>query len=177
MRRPLLDEASLPDVTACGLNMPSPDSLVPERAAAAIWSWAPGQPSALFDTPPRSGWSAGETLGWRALSLLPRRLVAALRSWLLPSEAPVKVLPCAYDLFFLINERQTFTLIASSINERACIACWPNLVWNAWPANRIATHGLPMITILILKLNLRSNPHQEYPNQEKPRNSFIILNM
>lgn len=28
----------------CGLNMPSPDLLTPVRAAAAIWTWAPGHP-------------------------------------------------------------------------------------------------------------------------------------
>ena len=44
--RPVLDEQSLPLVTACGLNMPCPDLLTPQRAAAAIWTWAPGQPQA-----------------------------------------------------------------------------------------------------------------------------------
>lgn len=44
LRRPVLDEQSLPLVTACGLNMPCPDLLTPQRAAAAIWTWAPGQP-------------------------------------------------------------------------------------------------------------------------------------
>ena len=44
--RPVLDEQSLPLVTACGLNMPSPDLLTPQRAAAAVWTWAPGQPQA-----------------------------------------------------------------------------------------------------------------------------------
>jgi hypothetical protein len=44
--RPVLDELSLPAVAACGVNMPSPDLLTPERAAAAIWSWAPGHPFA-----------------------------------------------------------------------------------------------------------------------------------
>lgn len=42
--RPLLDEVSLPEVTRCGLNSPSPDSLTPERAAAMIWTWADGHP-------------------------------------------------------------------------------------------------------------------------------------
>ena len=42
--RPVLDELSLPAVTSCGLNMLCPDLLTPERAAAAIWSWAPGHP-------------------------------------------------------------------------------------------------------------------------------------
>lgn len=42
---PLLDESSLPDVYQCGLNMPSPDLLTPQRAASTIWSWAPGEPS------------------------------------------------------------------------------------------------------------------------------------
>ena len=44
--RPVLDEQSLPLVTACGMNMPCPDLLTPQRAAAAIWTWAPGQPQA-----------------------------------------------------------------------------------------------------------------------------------
>lgn len=41
---PILDEASLPGVMACGLNVPAPDLLTPERAAAAVWTWAPGYP-------------------------------------------------------------------------------------------------------------------------------------
>jgi len=41
---PVLDEVTLPLVTACGLNMPSPDSVVPARAAAGIWAWAEGHP-------------------------------------------------------------------------------------------------------------------------------------
>lgn len=37
--------APLPlQVMGCGLNMPSPDLLTPVRAAAAIWTWAPGHP-------------------------------------------------------------------------------------------------------------------------------------
>lgn len=44
VHRPLLDEVSLPEVTRCGLNSPSPDSLTPERAAAMIWTWADGHP-------------------------------------------------------------------------------------------------------------------------------------
>ena len=41
---PILDEASLPGVMACGLNVPAPDLLTPQRAAAAVWTWAPGYP-------------------------------------------------------------------------------------------------------------------------------------
>ena len=41
---PVLDEASLPGVLACGLNVPAPDLLTPQRAAAAVWTWAPGYP-------------------------------------------------------------------------------------------------------------------------------------
>lgn len=47
-RRPLLDEASLPGVTACGINFPSPDMMTPQRSAAAIWTWAPAHPFAPF---------------------------------------------------------------------------------------------------------------------------------
>lgn len=54
--RPVLDELSLPAVTSCGINVPCPDLLTPERVAAAIWSWAPGEP---YDVKPSlaSGWS------------------------------------------------------------------------------------------------------------------------
>ncbi|CAL8466894.1 g6430 [Coccomyxa elongata] len=45
---PVLDELSLPAVAECGVNMPCPDLLTPQRAAAAIWSWAPGHP---YDVP------------------------------------------------------------------------------------------------------------------------------
>ncbi|KAL4419285.1 hypothetical protein ABPG77_008335 [Micractinium sp. CCAP 211/92] len=42
--QPVFDEFTLPPVMGCGLNMPSPDLLTPVRAAAAIWTWAPGHP-------------------------------------------------------------------------------------------------------------------------------------
>lgn len=32
--RPLLDEASMPDVANCGINVPSPDMLTPERSVS-----------------------------------------------------------------------------------------------------------------------------------------------
>lgn len=56
--RPLLDEVTLPEVTRCGLNSPSPDSLTPARAAATIWSWADGHPyDPYFDrNPPMQLW-------------------------------------------------------------------------------------------------------------------------
>lgn len=41
---PLLDEYALPQVIACGLNIPSPDLLTPERTKSTIWTWAPGHP-------------------------------------------------------------------------------------------------------------------------------------
>lgn len=41
---PILDESTLQDVYKCGINMPSPDLLTPSKAAATIWSWAPGHP-------------------------------------------------------------------------------------------------------------------------------------
>jgi hypothetical protein len=46
LTRPVLDELSLPAASACALGMPCPDLLTPQRAAAAIWSWAPGHPFA-----------------------------------------------------------------------------------------------------------------------------------
>lgn len=42
---PILDESTLPRVLDCGLNVPSPDLITPERAASLIWTWAPGYPS------------------------------------------------------------------------------------------------------------------------------------
>lgn len=46
LRKPLagLDEDLLKRAFMCGYNFPSPDNLTPSRAAAAIWSWAPGHP-------------------------------------------------------------------------------------------------------------------------------------
>lgn len=41
---PLLDDQSLPGVTACGVNVPSPDRLTPTKAEAQVWSWAPYHP-------------------------------------------------------------------------------------------------------------------------------------
>ena len=42
--KPVLDEALLRNVVNCGLNVPAPDLLTPARAAAAVWTWAPGFP-------------------------------------------------------------------------------------------------------------------------------------
>lgn len=66
--RPVLDEQSLPEVTACGLNMPCPDLLTPQRAAGAIWTWAPGHPHAAEVA---ASWLQG-TLGrfWRPFRAL-----------------------------------------------------------------------------------------------------------
>lgn len=41
---PFFDESTLPDVIDCGLNLPAPDLLTPSRAAASVWTWAPGHP-------------------------------------------------------------------------------------------------------------------------------------
>lgn len=41
---PFFDENTLPDIIDCGLNLPAPDLLTPARAAASVWSWAPGHP-------------------------------------------------------------------------------------------------------------------------------------
>lgn len=73
---PLLDEYALPQVIDCGLNVPSPDLLTPERTAAAIWTWAPGHP---FD--PSRGGSGGDVPAgtwWRPL----RRTEQSLLQWL-----------------------------------------------------------------------------------------------
>ncbi len=40
----VLDDVALPGVTACGVNMPSPDMLTPQRMESMVWSWAPGHP-------------------------------------------------------------------------------------------------------------------------------------
>jgi hypothetical protein len=47
---PYFDEASLPGAVDCGVNIPSPDLLTPSRAAAAVWTWAPGYPFESFDS-------------------------------------------------------------------------------------------------------------------------------
>jgi hypothetical protein len=43
--KPVLDEALLRNVVKCGLNVPAPDLLTPERAGSAVWTWAPGFPT------------------------------------------------------------------------------------------------------------------------------------
>ena len=69
--RPVLDVDTLPGVSACGLNMPSPDLLTPERSAATIWTWAPGHPQAnqSAQEAASSFWSGAKRLLWRLLSL------------------------------------------------------------------------------------------------------------
>ncbi|KAK9810746.1 hypothetical protein WJX73_004650 [Symbiochloris irregularis] len=73
---PILDVTSLPDVTACDLNMPCPDLLTPERSAAAIWSWAPGHPLNRA-----SSHAPASTQTWRPVSKL-KALAWKLLPWL-----------------------------------------------------------------------------------------------
>jgi hypothetical protein len=47
---PILDETSLKEVIACGLNAPAPDLLTPERAGHAVWTWAPGYPTYVYES-------------------------------------------------------------------------------------------------------------------------------
>ena len=73
---PLLDEYALPQVVACGLNVPSPDLLTPERSAAGVWTWAPGHP---FDA--SGGTSGGDVPAgtcWRPL----RQADQSMLAWL-----------------------------------------------------------------------------------------------
>jgi len=39
----LLDEKSLPGVTDCGVNLPSPDNIVPKRVEATVWAVTKGK--------------------------------------------------------------------------------------------------------------------------------------
>lgn len=52
---PVLDEDTLPPMLSCGLNLPAPDLLTPSRAAAAVWSWAPGHPFQTEEAGPQPG--------------------------------------------------------------------------------------------------------------------------
>ena len=45
----------LPQLLGCGLSQPAPDLITPSKAAAAIWTWAPGHPYEPTPMPPRSG--------------------------------------------------------------------------------------------------------------------------
>lgn len=82
---PMLDEASLPGVDACGVNIPSPDLLTPSRAAAAVWSWAPGHP---FEADVGEGTGAAAACGiigaddgrWRASECSGQSLPSACRA-------------------------------------------------------------------------------------------------
>ena len=51
---PVLDEVNIPLVTSCGLNMPSPDTVSPLRAAAGVWTWAEGHPPLVPGSDPDS---------------------------------------------------------------------------------------------------------------------------
>ena len=56
---PWLDAAGLASLAPCGLSVPSPDSLTPQRAAGALWGWAPAQPPPqrrLPQAPQLTGW-------------------------------------------------------------------------------------------------------------------------
>lgn len=66
---PVLDESILPDVIACGMNIPSPDLLTPERSASTIWTWAPGYPLELDDaTEGQCAFVASSDGRWRTAS-------------------------------------------------------------------------------------------------------------
>jgi len=89
---PLLDEVSLPDVVGCGVNQPAPDSWSPARAAATVWTWAPGVPS--DPPPPPSG--RGESW-WDWLERV-RRWIAGQRGlcgFLDPADARWRARPCS----------------------------------------------------------------------------------
>lgn len=64
---PLLDEYSLPPLVACGLNMPCPDLLTPQRAASAIWTWAPGHPYNASPAPDHGDGGGGSRRWWTGL--------------------------------------------------------------------------------------------------------------
>ncbi len=78
---PLLDEYAMPQVMACGLNIPSPDLLTPERTKSTVWTWAPGHP---FDTSGGSSSGGGGIPGpggatwWRPL----RKTDESTMAWL-----------------------------------------------------------------------------------------------
>lgn len=44
----LLTEKTLPGLMACGINLPSPDNLTPERMEAMIWSFEPEEPRGRY---------------------------------------------------------------------------------------------------------------------------------
>mmetsp|Transcript_11458 Transcript_11458/g.34433 ORF Transcript_11458/g.34433 Transcript_11458/m.34433 type:complete len:647 (+) Transcript_11458:108-2048(+) len=79
---PLLDEASLPGVTACGINFPSPDMMTPQRSAAAIWTWAPAHPFAPFsEREMLTKMAAGNSVRWFAQAVLARLRLLWARLW------------------------------------------------------------------------------------------------
>eukprot|EP00955_Chlamydomonas_euryale_P037561 350808-Chlamydomonas_euryale.AAC.7 len=67
-----MDDGDVSAVTPCGVNWPSPDRLVPSRAAAHLWGWADGHPSANpasgAPTPPERGCAFASAYDgrWRA---------------------------------------------------------------------------------------------------------------
>lgn len=85
--RPLLDEATLPDISLCALNMPSPDLLTPSKVAATIWSWAPGHPMKPYAA---QWWLHSAVLrlrdavkgAWRGQETLVSRAALGVQLWL-----------------------------------------------------------------------------------------------
>ncbi|RHY86214.1 hypothetical protein DYB35_010589 [Aphanomyces astaci] len=43
----LIDEAELPKLLECNVNIPSPDNVTPQRMEAMVWSFAPSEPTAV----------------------------------------------------------------------------------------------------------------------------------
>ncbi len=46
----VIDEHVLPRLIECNVKIPSPDNLTPQRMEAMIWSFAPGEPSHVFQS-------------------------------------------------------------------------------------------------------------------------------
>lgn len=89
--QPVFDEATLPPVLGCGLNMPAPDLLTPQRAAAAIWTWAPGHP---YDTRDAGSLAAGAAAAAGAALGAPPANCGVLSA----SDARWRAVPCALPL-------------------------------------------------------------------------------
>ncbi|EFN52069.1 hypothetical protein CHLNCDRAFT_139316 [Chlorella variabilis] len=127
---PVFDEATLPPVTGCGLNMPSPDLLTPDRAAATIWTWAPGHP---FDPTSELGLGDSQsTSAGRNASLN-----ATDGGWVLDASLPRGSCPTGAEFDLPRHPRENY-LLAAALQRAGHEAAWLPVHGPEWD-----TAGLP----------------------------------
>jgi hypothetical protein len=150
-------------VMGCGLNQPSPDLLTPDRAAAAVWTWAPGHPfdpagdgasgggGAAAAGPANCGVLSASDSRWRAVPCSLRALPSACRradaaldaadgGWVVDGSRRRGDCPPGSDFDLPRHPRENY-LLAAALQQAGHEAAWlpvhgPDWSTDGWPAAR-----------------------------------------